>query len=122
MEAEICAACFASKRMMLVRSILLELGDSFMISGPIITCIDNSATKPVAQDEGVKRKTEHFMRWQHHLRWCVMNGYVVVFWISTKNQPVDMLTKVLDKTTTLKGRAFLMNLPFGSFLFVRRES
>ena len=111
MEAEICAGCFATKRMMLVRSIMTELGSHFTIHGPIITCIDNSATKPVSQDEGVKRKTEHFLRWQHYLRWLVMHGYVVVFWISTKNQPVDFMTKLVDKTTFLKGRSYVLNLP-----------
>ena len=111
MEAEICAGCFATKRMMLVRSIMTELGSHFTIHGPIITCIDNSATKPVSQDEGVKRKTEHFLRWQHYLRWLVMHGYVTVFWISTKNQPVDFMTKLVDKTTFLKGRSYVLNLP-----------
>ena len=119
MEAEICAGCFAGKRMMLVRSIMTELGDRFIIKGPIIICIDNEATLPVSKDEGVKRKTEHFLRWQHYLRYLVMHGFAIVFWVSTKKQPVDFMTKIIDKTSTLKGRAFVMNIPHPAILSIR---
>ena len=122
METEIAAGCFAAKRYMLVRQIINEVHDQrpkdvgvlkfdLHITGPIIICIDNSATKDHTQDEGVKPKTEHFLRWQHYLRWCVMMGYAVVFWVNTKNQPVDFLTKIVDQTTTLRGRSVITNIP-----------
>ena len=120
MESEIASGCFAGKRYMLIRSLVNEICSMCKVTqamitqirGPIIFCIDNSATKDHTQDEGVKAKTEHFLRWQHYLRWLVSHGYAVVFWVATKNQPVDFMTKPVDLTTFLRGRAIVVNIPY----------
>ena len=128
MEMEIAAGCFAGKRYMLIRSVINEIHSrrpsnvqpalKLHITGPIIFCIDNSATKDHTQDEGVKPKTEHFLRWQYYLRWLVSMGYGVVFWVATKNQPVDFMTKIVDQTTFLRGRAVVMNIAFGHAMYI----
>ncbi len=50
------------------------------------------------------------MRWQHCLRHLVTHRHLVICFIRTHEQPADMLTKVMDKTTFLKGRVFMLNL------------
>ena len=79
-----------------------ELGFGVGVKGPFVYLIDNKACGPLTANEGVSKKTEHFLRWQHYLRWLVYHRLAVVIWISTKEMTADMMTKSIDQTTYLK--------------------
>ena len=106
-EAEVAAGCFCGKRCMFVRSYLNELkslGIGAGINGPFVFLIDNSACGPLTSNVGVSRTTEHFLRWQHYLRWLVVHGMVKVIWTPTDMQSSDILTKVLAAGLFIKHR------------------
>ena len=63
--------------------------------------IDNTAADDLSKKLGVQTRTAHFLRWQHYLRWLVLNQFVEIFFVSTKEQLADMFTKVLDMSTYL---------------------
>ena len=86
-EAEIGAGSFAGKRAQFLRHFFNEakaLGFGTGVVGPFVYLIDNKACGPLTSNEGVSKKTEHFLRWQHYLRWLVYHNLGVVIWISTK--------------------------------------
>ena len=104
-ESEIGAGCFGGKRAQFLRHFLIEakkLGFGIGVSGPFVYLIDNKACGPLTTNDGVSKKTEHFLRWQHYLRWLVYHNLAVVIWISTKDMTSDVMTKCLDQTTFLK--------------------
>ena len=104
-EAEIGAGSFAGKRAQFMRHFTneaKELGFGVGVKGPFVYLIDNKACGPLTANEGVSKKTEHFLRWQHYLRWLVYHRLAVVIWISTKEMTADMMTKSIDQTTYLK--------------------
>ena len=104
-EAEIGAGCFGGKRAQFLRHFIneaKELGFGVGVKGPFVYLIDNEACGPLTMNEGVSKKTEHFLRWQHYLRWLVYHNLAVVIWISTKQMTSDVMTKCLDQTTHLK--------------------
>ena len=53
----------------------------------------------IADDLGVSKPSEHFMRWQLYLRWLVFCGLAVVVWVSTDEETGDIMTKVLPLPT-----------------------
>ena len=52
----------------------------------------------------------HFLRWQHYLRWLVLHQFVELFFVGTKEQRADALTKILDMSNFLVFCRFLYPL------------
>ena len=98
-EAEIAAGCFLGKRSVFITQFAACFKVKF--AGKFILLIDNSAALDLSKKLGVQTRTAHFLRWQHYLRWLVLHQYVDIFFITTKEQLADMLTKVLDMSTFL---------------------
>ena len=98
-EAEIASGCFLGKRTVFITQLSAELGKR--IDTPFFVLIDNSAAMDLSEKLGVQTRTAHFLRWQHYLRWLVLHQYVELFFVVTKEQLADMLTKVLDMSTYL---------------------
>lgn len=71
-EAEIGAGCIAGKRAIYVRNLLGEMLN--LPSIPIPHIIDNSALPYLTENMGVSKKSEHFRRWQHFLRYLVTHN------------------------------------------------
>ena len=57
----------------------------------------------------MSRKTEHFRRWQHFLRYLVTHGYSYVHLCGTADQHANMLTKVEALEPFLRSRKLMMN-------------
>ena len=97
-EAEIAAGCFLGKRAVFVK----EYASEYHIPlGTFMLLIDNSAALDLSKKLGVQSRTAHFLRWQHYLRWLCLHQYVELFFVPTKEQLADALTKVLDMTAFL---------------------
>ena len=74
-EAEIGAGCHAGKRLVYVRNVWGELL-SVLPKKAISHVVDNSALPHLTMNVGVSAKTEHFLRWQHILRYIVVHGWI----------------------------------------------
>ena len=59
--------------------------------------VDNSATPPLTENLGVSKKTEHFRRWLHFMRYSVLHGYTYVHLCTTEDILADPMTKVANK-------------------------
>ena len=70
-EAEIAAGSIGSKRMIYIRNVLGEIFTLPQIA--ISHVVDNSATPPLTENLGVAKKSEHFRRWLHFMRYCVLH-------------------------------------------------
>ena len=64
---------------------------------PIPHIVDHSALPPLSENLGVSRKTEHFRRWLHFMRYCVLHNYTYVHLTKSEHMLADSLTKVGDK-------------------------
>jgi hypothetical protein len=106
-EAETAAACFAAKRQTFVLNVLREM--HLRIPAGASLLIDNTAAKQLAERMGVSKRTEHYMRWQHHLRHLVTHQHLKLHFVRTHEQPADLLTKMVDSTTFLRGRKLMLN-------------
>ena len=98
-EAEIASGCFLGKRAVFIKQLTGEFGNP--IKSRFFLLIDNSASLDLTKKFGVQTRTAHFLRWQHYLRWLVLHQFTELFFIATKEQLADMLTKVLDMSTYL---------------------
>ena len=98
-EAEIAAGCFVGKRSVFVKQLSGDM--TVIITMKFSLLIDNTAADDLSKKLGVQTRTAHFLRWQHYLRWLVLNQFVEIFFVSTKEQLADMFTKVLDMSTYL---------------------
>ena len=98
-EAEIASGCFLGKRAVFIKQLTGEFGKP--IKSRFFLLIDNSASLDLTKKFGVQTRTAHFLRWQHYLRWLVLHQFTELFFIATKEQLADMLTKVLDMSTYL---------------------
>ena len=80
---------------------IVQLASEFKVSlkTPALTLIDNTATDDLCGKFGVTPKTAHFLRWQHYLRWLVIHRWAQIVFVPTKEQLVDVLTKVVDYST-----------------------
>ena len=99
-EAEISAACIAGKRVMFISNLLRELEHD--IVAPIPFFIDNSATEQLTRKNAATKKTEHFLRWQHYMRYLVNHSHTKVFFVRDENQLADAATKMVNLTKFAK--------------------
>lgn len=97
-EAEVSSGCIAGRRIMFILHLIGEYG--LKTNGPFPLFIDNTAAIELSKKLGVGSKTAHFQRWQHYLRWLVINKFVVLNFLSTKYQLGDAFTKILDTSTS----------------------
>ena len=98
-EAETGAGSLASRRAIYARNLLGALEK--LPELPISHIVDNSATPPLTENLGVSKKTEHFRRWLHFMRYSVTHGYAYVHLCKTDDQLADALTKVMNKSAYL---------------------
>ena len=108
-EIEIAAASMASKRIMFIRELCNEIG--IKLSPPIPILVDNSGAIDMCEKVGVSKKSEHFMRWQHYCRYLVSHGILRMHFVRSHEQVADQLTKMGDKTSFLRSRRVLLNMP-----------
>jgi hypothetical protein len=108
-EAEIGAGCHAGKRLVYVRNVWGELL-SVLPKRAISHIVDNSALPHLTMNVGVSAKTEHFLRWQHILRYLVVHGWIRLHLCTTGDMLADPLTKVSFKPAYLTFRKVAMNL------------
>ena len=74
------------------------LGEIFGMPNIAIShVVDNSATPPLTENLGVAKKTEHFRRWLHFMRYSVIHGYSYVHLCKTGDMYADAMTKVANK-------------------------
>lgn len=104
-EAETSAGCIAAKASIYIRNVANAVG--FSIEGPIIMLMDSEAAIAISTNLGVTKRTAHFLRWQHYLRWCQQHQYVNLVFVSGKRQLADALTKPVDITLLKSFRAVM---------------
>ena len=94
-EAEVGAGALACKRAIYLRHLIGEVTP--LPALPIPHIVDHSALPPLSENLGVSRKTEHFRRWLHFMRYCVLHNYTYVHLTKSEHMLADSLTKVGDK-------------------------
>jgi hypothetical protein len=107
-EAEIGAGSMAGKRAIYHRHFLGCVAALPRLR--ISHVVDNSALPALTENNGVSRKTEHFRRWQHFLRYLVTHGYSYVHLCRTEDMHANMLTKVESLEAFLRSRKVMFNL------------
>ena len=94
-EAEVGAGALACKRAIYLRHLIGEVTP--LPALPIPHIVDHSALPPLSENLGVSRKTEHFRRWLHFMRYCVLHNYTYVHLTKSEHMLADSLTKVGGK-------------------------
>ena len=82
------------------------------IALPLTAYCDNEAAVTTIKKPGVTQRTKHYETWVQYGRELYLNNKAIPVWIETIYQVADVFTKALDKTTFLKFRAALLNLPY----------
>ena len=91
-EAEISAGAHGGKRSIYVREFRGFIEPLAKV--PISHVIDNTALPPLTENAGVSKRSEHFRRWQHFLRYLVTHGYSYLHLVRTHEMHANALTKV----------------------------
>lgn len=104
-EAEASAGCLAAKALMYIRHIARALG--FDICGPVTVLCDSEAAIAIGNNLGTSKRTAHFIRWQHYLRWSIRHCYIDMIFVKGKRQLADSLTKPVDITSLREFRKAL---------------
>ena len=110
-SAEAETACYATcaKDLRFVQQLLLVLGAS--LSLPTVIRCDNEAAVINITKPGVTMRTRHYEIWLHYGREQYLMKRSVPEHVRTEKQVADIFTKALDKTTYLRFRDTLLNLP-----------
>lgn len=90
-EAEYKVASDTCRQMMWLRTFGKELGDD--IDSPTPLCCDNQGSIFLAENPAIDRRTKHVEVHYHFIRDYVANGQVEIFYVPTKEQLADSLTK-----------------------------
>ena len=77
---------------------------------PIKIYCDNQAAIANIKNVGATARTRHYENWLTYGREQFLSRISHPEWIGTLEQVADIFTKALDKTTSLKFRAALLNL------------
>ena len=91
-EAEIGSGSHAGKRSVYVREFRGFIEPMSRVA--ISHLVDNSAMPPLTENAGVSKRSEHFRRWQHFLRYLVTHGYTYIHLCRTHEMHANALTKV----------------------------
>ncbi len=106
-EAEYKALSQCASEIIYLTQVLKDLG----INMKTITVYeDNVGAINLAENWASTKRTKHIDVRHHYVRELVENGIINIKHISSGEQPADMLTKKLPKTTYEKHRRFIMNL------------
>ena len=105
-EAEYAAAYQTTRDIIFLRNLTSDLG--YELQGKLPLAVDNDAARKIAYNHGVTARNKHFDRAFHKIRDECTYQRMVVFYISTKLQLADLLTKALDLDTFVKNRNALM--------------
>ena len=81
----------------------------FPLMGQLPLAVDNQAAVKMSYNHGVSARSKHFKRAFHLVRDEITYQRLEVFWISTKLQLADCLTKALDPSTFLSNREKLLS-------------
>ena len=90
-EAEYKAASDACRQMMWLRVFGEELGDDISSATPL--CMDNQGAIFLAENPAIDRRTKHVEVRYHFIREYSANGNVDIYYVATKEQLADSLTK-----------------------------
>ena len=72
--------------------------------------VDNSALPALTENLGVSKKSEHFRRWQHFLRYLVTHGYSYVHLCKTEHMHANACTKVETPESFKRFLSVIFNL------------
>ena len=97
-----------SKKLMYLRNVIGELIG--MPETAVQHVVDNSATPPLTENLGVAKKSEHYRRWLHFMRYCVIHGYSFIHLCSTHDMYADCMTKVANKHAYLTFAKVFFNI------------
>ena len=111
-EAEYAVYAKAAKDLRFVINLLGPDGYQFPVHLPITIHCDNSAAVSHIKNVGATARTRHYENWLAYGRDQYLNRVSEPNWIGTELQVADIFTKALDKTTFLKFRAMLLNIPY----------
>lgn len=100
MEAELSAACDATKQAAWLRQILQDL--HVPVKGPIRYFCDNQGAIAAAANPGQHDKRKHMGMKAHYVTDEVKKGRVAFDYIPTEDNAADLLTKPLDRFRTAK--------------------
>ena len=103
--AEYAACSLWAKELVFVRELCRDMG--FVVQGPIVTAVDNTAEIDIAQDIGVTKRNKHFEQAFHYDRREGSMLRVKLFHVSTFTQVADIFTKVLNSRTLLAHRRYI---------------
>lgn len=91
-EAESSAGCVAAKVSVYVRSVAnavgfdLKDGIIMLMDSLMLVLMDSEAAIAIGNNMGVTKRTAHFIRWQHYLRWCQQHHFVQLVFVPGKRQ------------------------------------
>ena len=105
-KAEIMAASEATKSVMAIRLILLDIGRE--IKGPTVLFEDNQAAIYVAQNEGTPARMKHINVREYFDRDHVLTGDVLLAKIGSVDNCVDLFTKLMLKEGFSKHRDLMV--------------
>ena len=77
---------------------------------PIPHVVDNSALPYITENIGVTKKSEHFRRWQHFMRYLVNHNYTYIHLCKTADMLANPLTKTCNKSEFTSFAKACMNL------------
>ena len=110
-EAETAVYAICAKDLRFVLNVLGSDGMQLQTQLPVVVYCDNSAAVSTIRNAGATSRTRHYERWVTYAREQYLDLVSKPVWIETFNQVADIFTKALDKTTFLKFRGALLNMP-----------
>ena len=69
----------------------------FKVETPMVVYEDNQATKNIAENPEASKRTKHIDVRFHHVREQVEAGNIKIYFVSSKDQKADGMTKNLGK-------------------------
>ena len=102
----------AAKDLQFVLNLLGHDGMKLSVPLPVTIFCDNQAAVANIKNVGATARTRHYENWLMYGREQYLNLISVPEWIETASQVADVFTKALDKTTFLRFRALLLNVPY----------
>ena len=109
-QSEIGAANGACKALKYLRQLATDLG--LPLQCPVILFIDNEASIDHSGKMGTAKRTAHFERWEFNFRQMTLRQWIKPLYLSTKKQPADAMSKVVDMTTFFDFRKLTLSVIF----------
>jgi hypothetical protein len=106
-EAEYMALSDASRQISWIQNLYKEIG--FKIESTIL-CGDNQGAIFIGSNPTTEKRTKHIDIRFHYIRECIEEGKIILYYIPTKEQIADILTKNLsfDKFKYLRSKLGLI--------------